>query len=103
MARSNVEIKDKLAHALSAVISDTEEVLKATVDHVGEKSQEIRAKAAESLRAAKASVEELENLVVENSKFAVASTNQYVHKNPWQAIGMAAGAGLVLGWILSRK
>jgi ElaB/YqjD/DUF883 family membrane-anchored ribosome-binding protein len=103
MAHSNADIKDKLAHALSAVITDTEEVLKATADHVGEKSHEIRAKAEESLRAAKASVEELEHLVIENSKFVMASTNQYVHKNPWQAMGLAAGAGLVLGWILSRK
>ncbi len=103
MKQVNTVIKDKLAHALRAVITDTEEILKATVDHTGEKSQGIRAKAAESLKAAKESVEELEHDVLESTKYAAKVTNQYVHKNPWQAIGIAAGAGIFMGWLLSRK
>ena len=31
------------------------------------------------------------------------STDEYVHENPWQAIGVAAGVGFVVGWLLSRK
>ncbi|RYF36345.1 MAG: DUF883 family protein, partial [Comamonadaceae bacterium] len=27
----------------------------------------------------------------------------YVHENPWRAIGLAAGAGLVIGLLISRR
>lgn len=30
-------------------------------------------------------------------------TDQYVHTNPWKAIGIAAAAGMLLGLMLGRR
>lgn len=32
-----------------------------------------------------------------------AATDQYVHRNPWTIVGLAATAGLILGALLSRR
>ncbi len=39
----------------------------------------------------------------EGAKEAVREVEELVRKNPWAAVAIAAGAGLVLGMLLSRK
>ena len=34
---------------------------------------------------------------------AAKATDEYVHDNPWQAVGIAAVAGVVLGLLISRR
>jgi ElaB/YqjD/DUF883 family membrane-anchored ribosome-binding protein len=77
---------------LKAVIADAEELLHATADHAGPKVQEVRERAEESLRNAR-----------EHLAGAGAELDSKVRANPWAAVGIAAGVGLVLGILLSRK
>lgn len=87
-----MERTDDLMQDLRAVIADAEELLRATADQAGPKIEEVRARAEESLRAAR-----------EHLKGAGAELDSQVRANPWAAVGIAAGAGLVLGILLSRK
>ena len=77
---------------LKAVIADAEELLRATADQAGPRVQEVRERAEETLRAAR-----------EHLKGAGAELDSQVRANPWAAVGIAAGVGLVLGLLLSRK
>ena len=38
-----------------------------------------------------------------SARDAADATDGYVHRNPWQAIGTAAAAGLVVGFLLHRR
>jgi ElaB/YqjD/DUF883 family membrane-anchored ribosome-binding protein len=42
-------------------------------------------------------------VVVEKGKKAVRATDDYVHEHPWQAIGIAAGVGVLVGLLINRK
>jgi len=95
--------REKLAADLKAVIGDTEELLRATAGQAGEKIHAARARAEETLRSAKARLAELGEAGVEKAKAAAKATDTYVHENPWQAIGIAAGVGFLIGWMLGRK
>jgi len=77
---------------LKAVIADAEELLRSTADQAGPTVQEVRARAEESLRTER-----------EHLKGAGAELDSQVRANPWAAVGIAAGVGLVLGILLSRK
>jgi ElaB/YqjD/DUF883 family membrane-anchored ribosome-binding protein len=33
----------------------------------------------------------------------VAATDEYVHANPWQMIGVAAAVGALIGMLISRR
>ena len=95
--------KEKLMADLRAVIADAEELLKATANQAGERITAARAKAEESLKAAKARLLEEQAAMMAKTKAAAASADEYVRAHPWQAVGIAAVAGLVLGILASRR
>jgi ElaB/YqjD/DUF883 family membrane-anchored ribosome-binding protein len=103
MTTETAVTREKLAADLRAVITDTEELLKATAGQAGEKINAARARAEETLRTAKARMGELGEAGVEKAKAAAKATDTYVHENPWQAVGVAAGVGFLIGWVLGRK
>jgi len=103
MTTESAAAREKLATDLKAVIGDTEELLRATAGQAGEKIHAARARAEETLRTAKARLAELGEAGVEKAKAAAKATDTYVHENPWQAIGIAAGVGFLVGWMLGRK
>ena len=95
--------KEKLMEDLKVVVADAEELLKATANQTGERIAAARAKAEDSLRAAKVRLTEAQAAVVKQVKVAAKTTDDYVHENPWQAVGIAAAVGLVLGALISRR
>lgn len=94
--------KEKLMQDLRVVVSDAEELLRATAGQAGEKAAAARERIQESLVAAKERLVAAERAVVEKTKQAAKATDEYVHENPWKAVGIAAGAGLIIGMLISR-
>ena len=100
----NTEVNsDKLIEDLKVVIRDAEALIKATSAQTGEKIQEVRAKAEESLRQAKVRLTAAEAEALKQVREVADATEEYVRENPWQSIGVAAGIGLLLGVLISRR
>lgn len=95
--------KGKLVSDLKVVLADAEDLLKAAATSTGEKALELREKAAASLKSASEKIGDLQEVVVEKSKAAARATDDYVHENPWKAVGVAAGVGFLLGLLVNRK
>lgn len=95
--------KEQLIGDFKVVMADAEALLKATANQGGEKLAEVRAKAEESLRVVKASMAESQAAMVVRAKEAAKATDVYVHENPWQALGVAAGIGLAIGLLIRRS
>lgn len=93
----------KLKEDLETVLHDAEALLKASAEHGGEKTAEVRAKIRQSLDAAKRRLHEAEQSAVRHGEDAVHATEDYTRKNPWQALGVAAGIGLVIGVLVARR
>ena len=100
---SNDVSKEKLVADLKIVVADAEELLRATAAQAGEKVSAARERIQASLAAAKVKLTEAERALLEKSKLAAKATDEYVRENPWQAVGVAAAAGLVLGILISRR
>lgn len=94
--------KEKLVQDLRVVVNDAEELLKATAGQAGEKVAAARERIQENLVAAKERLVAAERVVVEKTKQAAKATDEYVHENPWKAVGIAAGAGLIVGMLIAR-
>jgi len=94
---------EQLITDFKVVVADAEALLKATANQGGEKLAEVRAKAEESLRVMKARMAEAQEALIVKTKEAAKATDVYVHENPWQAIGVAAGLGLLIGWLMGRR
>jgi ElaB/YqjD/DUF883 family membrane-anchored ribosome-binding protein len=94
---------DKLVEDLKVVMRDAEALIKATSAQTGEKIQEVRARAEESLRQARTRLTALEDEALQRAREVADATEEYVRENPWQSVGIAAGVGLLLGLLLSRR
>ena len=95
--------RDKLVTDLKVVIADAEELLKATASVAGDKAAAARVKIQDSIDSAKQKLAYLGEAGVYKAKAAALATDDYVHENPWQAVGIAAAAGVVLGLLISRR
>jgi ElaB/YqjD/DUF883 family membrane-anchored ribosome-binding protein len=100
MERANT---DKLVQDLRLVVEDAEDLLKATANQAGEKVNAARARAEESIRGAKARLAEAGEDVAERTRAAVQVSDEYVHENPWVAIGTGAGLGFLIGYLIGRR
>ncbi len=94
--------KEKLMQDLRVVVADAEELLRATAGQAGEKVSAVRERIQENLAAAKERLAAAQDAVVARTKQAAKVTDEYVHENPWKAVGIAAGAGLIIGMLISR-
>ena len=94
---------EKLLRDLQTVVEDAEALLQATAAQTGDRIDTIRTRARESLKQARTRLVEAEGEAMEQVREVVTSTDEYVHKNPWQAAGVAAGVGLLLGLLISRR
>lgn len=95
--------KEQLVADFKRVVTDAEALLKATAKHGGEEMDEVRARAEESLRVAKDRLADEGAALLLRTKDAARATDAYIHDNPWQAIGVAAGVGLVVGLLTGRR
>ena len=95
--------KQKLVSDMKIVVSDAEEILRATAGVAGEKMVDLREQIADRLHDAKIRLADAEAALVDKTKAAARATDDYVNDNPWQAVGIAAGVGLLLGIIIGRR
>jgi ElaB/YqjD/DUF883 family membrane-anchored ribosome-binding protein len=104
MTTNTVEdARDQLAEDMKAVISDAEELLRATAGATGERIAAARARAEQTLRNAREKLSGFDDAVVDQAKQAARSADEYVRRNPWGAIGIAAVAGLLLGVVITSR
>jgi ElaB/YqjD/DUF883 family membrane-anchored ribosome-binding protein len=94
---------DQLLADLKTVMNDAEALLRATSTQTGEKIQEVRARAEESLRQAKQRLSTIEDEALRRAREVADATDEYVRDNPWQSVGIAAGVGLLVGLLLTRR
>ena len=85
---------EKLIRDFKSLVTDAEELLKATASQAGEKIAVARQKIEQSLVEGKKALADAETTLVKNSKECAEIADDYVRENPWNAVGIAASVGL---------
>jgi len=101
MTDMNTVHRDKLMGDLRVVIADAEELLRMTADQAGDAALDIRGRIQTRMNQAKTDLLLLQQAAVAKAKAAGHATD--VHENPWKSIGIAAGVGMLLGLLVSRR
>lgn len=102
---------DASAHSISAGVSrefhdflaDIEDLIKQTTSLTGEDLARARSNLNARVAAAKQSAEAIGQDVAHRARKVASDTNEYVHEQPWKAIGASAVIGLLLGVVLARR
>ncbi len=108
MSYSNSEaVKQKLLADFNAVVTEADEFLRHLSDEGGDRADALRVRVERNLNAAKARLRDLEDTVLEKTRATARATDVYVHENPWQTAGFAAGVsvalGIAIGLLLYRR
>jgi ElaB/YqjD/DUF883 family membrane-anchored ribosome-binding protein len=97
---SEIEVAmERLLHDLQNVVSDGEELLRAGVDDLSEKSVAARERLAAALEVAKETRHRLQKRAVASAK----ATDKLVREYPYQSVGAAFGVGLIIGVLVNRR
>ena len=97
------QAKEKLAADFRAVMDDIDALTRATGKEAEGEVKALRTRIRERLDDAKEKVLDAQHEAVERAQAAATATDDYVHANPWQAIGVAAAVGLALGVLIGRR
>ncbi|HEX4780826.1 MAG TPA: DUF883 family protein [Usitatibacter sp.] len=101
---STIEDQTKtLAHDFEEVVTDAQELLETMGTEGGAKLTEMKRRVQASIEAARKQLGELQVSVTDGAKAVASTTDEYVHENPWGAIGIGAAVGVLVGYLLARR
>ena len=92
-----------VSHEFQNFLADIEDLIKQTTSLTGEELAHARAKLNARVASAKASVEEMGDSLVQRAKQGANVTNEYVHEQPWKALGATTVIAFLLGIALARR
>jgi ElaB/YqjD/DUF883 family membrane-anchored ribosome-binding protein len=95
--------KGKMASDIKTIITDGEDLIKAAAGVSGAGFAAAREKFDEKLGSAKARLVDATRPAVDKARKTAAAADGYVHGNPWTAIGIAAAAGLLVGFLAAKR
>lgn len=85
------------------VVTEAQELLKTVKDEGSSRLDEARTMVSTQVDHAREKLGEIQTTVQEGAKVAMTTTDEYVRSNPWRAVGIAAAAGAILGFLASRR
>ena len=88
---------------MKTLIRDAQELFREATSATGEKAEALRDKGLNMLEAALSKAQDLQAAAIETGKEIAETTDDFVQENPWQAVAIAGGVGLLLGVLISRK
>ena len=100
MLESNLEVVKK---DMDALVKDAQELFHAASLLTGEKADELRNKGLRMFDAALDKAKSAQEAAIRTGKEIAHTTDDYVHEHPWQAVAMAAGIGVLVGFLLGRR
>ena len=94
---------DALMTDFGALLTEVETLLQRANNASGATADSIQSEVEAKLQAAKQRLLDLEGTTADAAKAMKQATEDYVHQNPWQSIGIAAAVGFLAGVFLSRR
>jgi ElaB/YqjD/DUF883 family membrane-anchored ribosome-binding protein len=91
--------RERIVADLKTLVTDAEDLLKATAGDLSEKAKEARTRLGAALTKARASTHKWEEKAAEGAK----ATDKLIREHPYQSLGVAFGVGVLLGVLLNRR
>ncbi|NBO77174.1 MAG: DUF883 domain-containing protein [Betaproteobacteria bacterium] len=95
--------KDQLIQDLRAVMRDAEELFKSSGHQLGDGAVQWRERAQNRLSELREELSALQHQTAERVASTGRNANAFVHRNPWAAVGMASGLGILAGLLLNSR
>lgn len=94
---------NQLGRDVQNVVTEAQDLLKTVKDEGASKLDDVKSRVSSQYDAAREKFGELQTTVQDGAKAAMTTTDEYVRGNPWRAVGIAAVAGALVGFLASRR
>lgn len=94
---------ESLVAGFQDVVTNAEELLKATTNYSAEGFASAREQFQKKLETAKVTLADARLAASEKTEQAAAVTEKYVAENPWKALAIMGSVGVIVGLLLSRR
>ena len=88
---------------MKTLVKDAQDLFREATSATGEKAELLRSQGLTLLDAAMSKAQEVQTAAMETGKEMAESTDTYVQENPWKAVAISAGAGILIGMLIARK
>jgi ElaB/YqjD/DUF883 family membrane-anchored ribosome-binding protein len=88
---------------VSDLMADVQDLLGRVAHSADPEIARLRAKVEGAMASAKSALSEGGHKVQRHSRETVQAGDSYVRDQPWQAVGIAAAAGLLIGFLVARR
>jgi ElaB/YqjD/DUF883 family membrane-anchored ribosome-binding protein len=95
--------REKLVEDFKVLSKDVQDLLKVTASVMGDRAAEARVRVQDSLKVAQDKLSDVHENVKAKGQEAFTKTDGYVRDNPWNAVGIAAGVGFLIGICFSAS
>lgn len=85
------------------LISDVEDLIHRVGDATDPEVRRLRSKVATAVETTKKSIADSADVIQRQAREAFQASDRYVRNQPWEAIGIAALAGIAVGYLVSRR
>ena len=97
------EHRARLAEEFSHAVEEAQNLLQRASAEGGERARELRAEVETRLRTARERLHQIQDQAAERVQDAAKGADHFVHAHPWQAMGLAAATGLLIGLPMHRR
>ena len=97
------KLRRTAASELNSLVADVEELLGKVANVADVDIEKLRQRVQEKLETAKDTLAAGSKRITETARQAAGATDDYVRESPWQALGIAALAGVLTGFLLARR
>jgi ElaB/YqjD/DUF883 family membrane-anchored ribosome-binding protein len=94
---------ERVIEEMRAMLDDASDLLSATATAVDWRVARARAKVKRSATKARRTLERSRRRTARHMRTKGRDADRYVRENPWPVIGLAAGIGLAIGYLLGRR
>jgi ElaB/YqjD/DUF883 family membrane-anchored ribosome-binding protein len=88
---------------MKTLIRDAQELFREATSASGGRAEELRNRGLSLLDAAMDKAQDAQAAALETGKELAGSADDYVRENPWRAVAISAGIGLIAGMLIGRR
>jgi ElaB/YqjD/DUF883 family membrane-anchored ribosome-binding protein len=88
---------------MRTLLKDAQDLFREATTSTGEKAEDLRNKGLVLLDAAMEKAQDVQAAAMETGKEVMSTTDEYVQSNPWKAVAVSTGVGMLVGMLLARK
>ena len=84
-------------------VADIEDLITKTTTLTGEDLEKAKEQLNERIASARTYLDDVSDSIAQRARKSATVTNNYVHEQPWAAVGIGAAVGVLVGFLLGNR